>query len=152
VETAFLLLEAARVLGMPHDSETMAIAKGLVDHSLESGWDRENGGFFDAGRKTDTGIEIINRQKAWWGQVEGLNALLLMHSLYPDDPKDYYSLFLQSWEHIDTYLIDKEFGGWYNAALDTHPESMDGDKSHIWKTTYHNARGLVHCIEMLNQL
>ena len=149
VETAFLLLETAHILGWGENEQTHHIAKQLVDHSLASGWDPENGGFFDAGVPSETGIRIVNRHKSWWGQVEGMNALLLMHTLHPEDPRDYYALFLKSWEHIDLYLIDKTYGGWYNAALDTYPENREMAKSHIWKTTYHNARGMVNCIHLL---
>ncbi len=149
VETAFLLLETAHSLGWEEDDKTHQIAKALVDHSLESGWDHEAGGFFDAGKAENDTITIINRNKSWWGLVEGMNALLLTHKLYPDDQQDYYHKFLKSWEHIDTYLIDKKYGGWYNAALDSSPESVLQGKSHIWKTTYHNTRGMVSCINML---
>ena len=149
VETAFLLLETAHALGLEEDEKTHLIAKKLVDHSLESGWDHDAGGFFDAGKEIDGKIEIINRNKSWWTLVEGMNALMLMHTLYPDDPQVYDQKFLEAWEHIDTYLIDKEYGGWYNAALDTSPESAMQGKSHIWKTTYHNTRGMISCIKML---
>jgi mannobiose 2-epimerase len=152
VETAFLLLETAHVLGWGKDEKTHHIAKRLVDHSLASGWDSLAGGFFDAGVAGDDGIRIVNNHKSWWGLVEGMNALLLMHTLYPEDPQDYYSKFLLSWDHIDTYLIDKTYGGWYNNATDTYPETVDQQKSHIWKTTYHNARGMIHCIHMLRSL
>ncbi|MEE9463907.1 MAG: AGE family epimerase/isomerase [Bacteroidales bacterium] len=149
VETAYLLLETAHFLGMGEDEKTHTLAKKLVDHSLESGWDHEAGGFYDAGILMDGKISIFNHHKSWWGQIEGLNALLMMHQLYPEDPNDYYGKFLKSWEHIDTYLIDKEYGGWFNHGLDTNPESMDRPKSHIWKTTYHNTRGMIRCIQML---
>lgn len=149
VETAFLLLETAHVLGWEGDAETHRTAKQLVDHSLKSGWDRVNGGFFDAGRAEGDTIVIINNHKSWWGLVEGMNALLLMHKLHPDDPADYFGKFRKAWEHIDTYLIDKAYGGWYNAALDTYPGNQDQAKSHIWKTTYHNSRGMIQCIQML---
>jgi mannobiose 2-epimerase len=149
VETAYLLLETAHVLGWSEDEKTHRIAKQLVDHSLASGWDPIDGGFFDAGLAEKKGIRIVNNHKSWWGQVEGMNALLLMSTLYPDDPQDYYNKFLKSWEHIDSYLIDKTYGGWYNNATDTWPENVNQNKSHIWKTTYHNARGMVNCIHML---
>ena len=152
VETAFLLLETAHILGWEGEEKTERIAKRLVDHSLESGWDHENGGFFDAGKEVDGEIHIINRGKSWWSEVEGLNALLLMHTLYPDDPADYYGLFVDQWRYIDTYLIDKEHGGWYNAGLDTTPDSKNQRKSHAWKTTYHNTRGMINCIRMLREL
>ena len=149
VETAYLLLETAHFLGLGEDEETHTLAKRLVDHSLESGWDHDAGGFFDAGILRDGRISIFNHHKSWWGEIEGLNALLMMHQLYPEDPTDYFCKFLKSWEHIDTYLIDKEYGGWFNHGLDTDPESVDRPKSHIWKTTYHNTRGMIRCIQML---
>jgi len=149
VETAYLLLETAYVLGRGEDEKTHQIAKRLVDHSLESGWDTVTGGFFDAGKMIEGKITITNDRKSWWGLVEGMNALLMMYQLYPEDPNDYYGKFLKSWEHIDNYLIDKEYGGWYNYALDTHPENKQQRKSHIWKTTYHNTRGMIRCIKML---
>ncbi|MFO7934591.1 MAG: AGE family epimerase/isomerase [Bacteroidales bacterium] len=149
VETAYLLLETAHILGMDEDPVTRRIAKRLVDHSLESGWDTVAGGFFDAGKKMEGEISIINRHKSWWAQAEGLNALLLMHTLYPEDPADYYGLFLEMWEYIDRYLIDHTYGGWYNSGLDTYPGNRTQRKSHAWKTTYHNTRAMIHCIEML---
>ncbi|KPL14474.1 MAG: hypothetical protein AMS26_10570 [Bacteroides sp. SM23_62] len=149
VETAYLLLETAHFLGLCEDEKTHKIAKRLVDHSLESGWDQMAGGFYDAGIISEGKIKIINNHKSWWGQVEGMNALLMMHQLYPEDPNDYYGKFLKSWKHIDTYLIDKEYGGWFNNGLDTYPESKNRPKSHIWKTTYHNTRGMIRCIMML---
>ena len=80
-----------------------------------------------------------------------MNALLMMALLYPDDPNNYYSKFLKSWKYIRTYLIDKEHGGWYNYGLDTFPENAEQQKSHIWKTTYHNTRAMVRCIKMLRE-
>jgi mannobiose 2-epimerase len=149
VETAYLLLETADILGMGDDEQTHVIAKRLMDHSLESGWDAENGGFYDAGKLIDGEIRIINDHKSWWGIVEGLNALLLMHTIYPDDPNDYFGKFKQMWNYIDSYLIDKEHGGWYSSGLDKNPGSKNGLKSHAWKTTYHNARGMINCIRQL---
>jgi len=149
VETAFLLLETAHVLGWGEDKKTHHIAKQLVDHSLTSGWDTIAGGFFDAGVAGEEEIRIVNNHKSWWTLVEGMNALLLMHTLYPEDPQDYYGLFLTSWDHINTYLIDKTYGGWFNNATDTYPENVNQGKSHIWKTSYHNTRGMLNCIRML---
>ncbi len=120
VETAFLLLETAHVLGWGGNEKTHHAAKQLVDHSLASGWDTIAGGFFDAGVAGEKGIRIVNNYK--------------------------------SWEHIDTYLIDKTYGGWYNNATDTYPDNVDQGKSHIWKTSYHNARGMLNCIKMLRSL
>ena len=58
---------------------------------IECHADFVNGGFFDMGRLIDGKIEITNDHKSWWGIIEGFNALLLMHNLYPDDPNNYSS-------------------------------------------------------------
>ena len=49
IETAYLLLEAAETLGIPEDPRTKKVARNLVDHALEFGWDAQNGGFYDHG-------------------------------------------------------------------------------------------------------
>ena len=49
VETAYLLVEAAEALGMPDDARTWQVARRLVDHALDWGWDDEHGGFYDKG-------------------------------------------------------------------------------------------------------
>lgn len=142
VETAYLLLEAAKILGKEDDEEAYKLAKNLVDHSLEHGWDDEKGGFFYIGYKQKDYVLIHDPHKAWWTQAEGLNALHLMHNLHPNDSRDYYGKFLQLWEYIDTYLIDKEYGGWYNYGLDNYPENKTRKKSHNWKASYHNVRAM----------
>ena len=56
----------------------------LVDHALAYGWDESLGGFFDDGT---TFGPPEDQQKEWWVQVEGLNALLLMHEKYGADDR-----------------------------------------------------------------
>ena len=152
IETSFLLYEAAEALHN-HDDRTTKVIKQLTDHTLLNGFDKNNGGVFDKGKYNDQGsMVIIDDGKAWWGEVEGLNSMLLLHSLYPDDEMDYYGYFLKQWDHINTDLIDHEHGGWFNASLDTHPDRKTAPKAHAWKTTYHNARGMVNCINILRKL
>lgn len=152
VETAYLITEAAHALGYENDKVMMRRAKALVDHSLSTGWDREKGGFYYIGYKDDAGNTTIHdNHKAFWVESEGLNAIALMHSLYPNDDMDYFSKLKLQWNYIDNYLIDKEYGGWYNYGLDTYPENRLNKKSHNWKTTYHNVRGMVSSINLLSK-
>ncbi|MFY9154448.1 MAG: AGE family epimerase/isomerase, partial [Prolixibacteraceae bacterium] len=105
VETAYLMLEASEVAGLENDTLTLRKAKQMVDHSLQSGWDKQLGGFYEAGyyfRNQDT-VTIIQDTKNWWAQAEGLNSLLMMSELFPDDPHNYKSVFLKEWEYIKTY-------------------------------------------------
>jgi cellobiose epimerase len=151
IETSFLLLEAAHELGTENDPETQRIAKLLTDHTLDTGWDSEAGGFYNTGYyfPGDDELTIVNDGKTWWAQAEGLNTLLIMADMYPDDPHDYLAKFEQQWEYINEYLIDHEHGGWYNSGLDMDPESVNSRKSQIWKGNYHTLRAMIRVLERL---
>ncbi|WP_067033140.1 AGE family epimerase/isomerase [Allomuricauda sp. CP2A] len=153
VETAFLMLEASHVLGGWQFDETLVKGKKMVDHSLKTGWDKDLGGFYDGGyyfKGVDT-MSIVNHHKNWWTQAEGLNSLLLMDSYFPNDSLDYRAHFDKLWEYTNTYLMDKEHGGWYAWGQDTRPETKNDNKGHIWKSAYHNYRALATCKETLEK-
>jgi mannobiose 2-epimerase len=153
VETAYLLLEASHVLGWENDTTTMRVTKRMMDHALMNGWDDRDGGFFDEGYyfKDSAGITITYDTKNWWAQAEGLNALLMMADLYPDDPMDYYGKFEKLWRYVDTNLIDHENGDWFAGGIDKQPELKTALKGHIWKAVYHHYRSLTNCIDRLNR-
>lgn len=150
METAYLMLEASHVLGLSSDVKTLTIAKKMVDHALANGWDDENGGFYYQGyyfNHSDS-ISIINEEKEWWVQDEGLNALMLMAKLFPEEKK-YYVAFKKQWEYIKKFLIDHEYGGWYMDGLDKSPGKQQAPKAYDWKANYHDVRALMNCIKML---
>lgn len=150
-ETAFLMLEASYKLGLKNDYTTLNKAKKMMDHAIEYGWDKTNGGFFDEGYYFEENgkCEIIKDTKVWWAQAEGLNALLLFSKIFPEEKK-YYQLFLKQWEYIKKYLIDYEHGDWYWGSLEKEPFYVKEPKSTIWKCTYHTGRALMNCIKMLD--
>jgi len=151
VETAYLMLEASHVLGIKKDERTMAIAKKMVDHALQNGWDNNAGGFYDEGYyfKDSTHITIIKDSKNWWAQAEGLNSLLMMADYFPADTRQYFAKFTLLWHYVQTYLIDHEHGDWYSGGLDKEPGQKTGTKGNIWKGTYHVLRSLVNCRQRL---
>ena len=151
VETAYLMIEASHILGFTNDTTTQRIAKKMVDHALRNGWDNTVGGFYDEGYyfKNKGGISIIRDTKNWWAQAEGLNTLLLMSNLYPDDEMRYFSKFETLWKYTDTYLIDHENGDWFAGGLDKQPEMKTALKGQIWKAFYHQYRSLANCIDRL---
>jgi len=153
VETAYLMMEASHILGLKNDTTTRQITKKMVDHALLKGWDNTIGGFYDEGYyfKGDNDITITHDTKNWWAQAEGLNALLLMADLYPDDAMNYFQKFERLWKYCDTYLIDHQYGDWYAGGLDKQPEMKTALKGHIWKATYHQYRSLENCIERLEK-
>lgn len=151
VETAFLMLEASHVLGLENDIQTHTVSKRMVDHALQNGWDGDVGGFYDEGYyfKGEDSIRIIRDTKNWWAQAEGLNTLLMMADMYPDDPLNYYEKFEKLWQYADTYLIDHEHGDWFSGGIDKQPRYKTASKGNIWKGIYHHYRGLTHCMDRL---
>lgn len=150
-ETAFLMLETSHILGIENDVKTLATAKRMVDHAIENGFDNEVGGFYDGGYyfTEDGPCQIIKSTKNWWAQAEGLNVLLIMSKIFPNEEK-YFNTFLKQWEYVDKYILDHENGDWFEGGLDKEPNFKFGPKSHIWKCTYHTGRALMNCIKMLS--
>jgi len=151
VETAYLMLEASHALGLKNDTATINAGKRMVDHALKNGWDHSIGGFYNEGYyfKNRDSITIIFDSKNWWAQAEGLNTLLLMADRFPNDPMRYYDKFKQLWSYVQTYMIDRVYGDWYEEGLDKEPQRKTALKGHIWKATYHNFRALDNCIKAL---
>jgi mannobiose 2-epimerase len=152
VETAYLMLEASHLLGLKNDTATARIAKKMVDHALNNGWDNAVGGFYDEGYyfKDKPGITIIADTKNWWAQAEGLNTLLMMSDLYPNSPQKYEEHFYKLWDYVQTYLIDHQHGDWYQGGIDKQPNYKLALKGQIWKGTYHNLRSFINCTNRLN--
>jgi cellobiose epimerase len=151
VETAYLMLEASEVLGMKNDTTTLRIAKKMVDHALQNGWDNEHGGFFDGGYylSGEKKAVIVRNTKEWWSQVEALNSFLMMSDLFPNDEQQYYKKFCIQWNYCKKYLIDQEHGGWYFGGIDIVPDIKYAPKGSIWKCNYHTSRALFNCINRL---
>jgi mannobiose 2-epimerase len=148
VETAYLMIEAAEALGHAHDAKTERMARLLVDHALQYGWDETYGGFYregtSIGRAEDTA-------KEWWIQVEGLNTLLLMHERYGAQTDTYFKAFQQQWQFIRDRQTDAEFRGLYGVVTrDGTP--TDHSKAQIWKAAYHDGRALLNVTERLHRL
>jgi mannobiose 2-epimerase len=150
VETAYLLVESAVALGMPDDSRTWQMARRLVDHALDWGWDDQYGGFYDkgdvfAGRAYDT-------TKVWWTQAEGLNALLLMHRRFGKETDRYWKAFLKQWAFIEAHQLDPERGGWYGETTRDGQTIGAGSKATQWKANYHTSRALMNVATMLGAM
>jgi len=148
VEAAYLLLETEDVLGHGHDPKTVRMAKMLVDHALAYGWDENLGGFYRAGT---THGQTEDRLKEWWVQVEGLNALLLMHDRYGQQTDVYFKAFQRQWQFIKENQLDPEYRGLYElVGPDGKPVSHN--KGRIWKEAYHEGRAMMNVTARLHKL
>jgi mannobiose 2-epimerase len=141
VEAGYLLVEAAAALGHPRDERTWGIARKLVDHALDHGWDKAHGGFYDSGPLEKP---ATNTQKIWWVQAEGLNALLLMHEKYGGETDRYWKAYERQWEFIKTKQVDARHGGWYSSVRADGTATPGRVKSDRWTECYHQGRALLN--------
>jgi cellobiose epimerase len=150
VETAYLLVEAAAALAQADDPQTWKVARLLVDHALDWGWDDEYGGFYDKGESF--GGDAFDLKKVWWTQAEGLNALLLMHEKFRAATDRYKNAFLKQWSFIEKHLIDPVHGGWFAETAREGKLLGDGAKASQWKANYHTSRALMNVATMLERI
>ena len=148
IETAFLMTEAADVLGKPDDPKTWRTARMIVDHALAFGFDDQYGGFYDKGSALETAYD---RKKTWWVQFEGLNALLTMHERYGRQTPKYWEAFLKTWNFITEKMADHEFGGFY-MEVDRDGTVKSHAKASPWKAAYHDGRALLTTADRLRTL
>jgi mannobiose 2-epimerase len=148
VETAYLMLETDAVLHHKASEKTARMARMLVDHALAYGWDHQNGGFF---REGTTFGKPEDTMKEWWVQMEGLNALLLMHERYGKNDSIYFQRFLEQWNFIRNHTIDAGHHGDFNLTqADGTP--VTEDKGSIWKAAYHDGRAFWNVSARLRRL
>ena len=148
IETAYLLLDAAKSLYGEPDEKTLQVAKRLVDHTLAYGFEKDYYGIFDRGYQFagQEEVEIVNRQKTWWSQAEAWHALVLFSTLFPEETI-YQEAGEKMWSYIQKEMIDPEHNGWYNNGLDEDPDNKTARKAHQWKGAYHNGRALIQVLE-----
>lgn len=149
---ANILAASAVALGLGGDPKTAQVVKSVVDHLLQFAWDASKGGFYFAGSTfgpTYVGeARIFIKKKFWWAQAEGLEALLTMALLYPNDEMDYLHRFTTLWSYICKNMIDWRRGGWYQVGRDTF-ELRRRPKATMWKDASHETHAMLECSRLL---
>ncbi len=138
IEAAWLLLEAAEVLGDPELFQKVkavvihigraAVEGVLPDDSLA--YERNNGHW--------------DRERHWWVQAEAVVGFSYLGRLLDD--WSYTEKAENIWSYIKSNLIDKERGEWYWSRLENGKVNHKEDKAGFWKCPYLNGR---MCLEMI---
>jgi len=152
VEAGFLMVEATDALGRD-DPRVWTVARHLVDHALQYGWDNQLGGLYDAGTMNSQGVVTggLRTEKIWWVEAEHLNALLLQHEHVGKETGKYWHAFVKQWEWITRYQIDRTYGGWWaTVRADGTPASRV--KADMWTECYHQGRAMLSVSERLRKL
>lgn len=148
IETAYLLLDAAEALGTANDAKTQRMARQLVDHCMQTGWDETYGGVYQEGPLLGKPDALA---KDWWVQFEALNALLLMHQKYGQETDQYFKAFQRQWQFIENYQFDHEHPGVIE-SVQRDGVPLTQDKGRVWKAAYHDGRALLNVTDRLKTL
>ena len=139
LETGWMLLEAARALGMPDDPKLAGAARTIILNSASAGYDAAKGGYFEEGPPGGAPTKL---EKGWWGQAEALLGLWRGYELTGD--RAMLDRLDGTLRFIETTLADPVDGEWFWSV---QPDGSFGEKGDIkgsaWKASYHTLRALV---------
>lgn len=146
IEASWLLWDAAEAIGSPVLSAwtkkaTLALADAVLDHGV----DPDGSVLYNS-----TPDEILEPEKHWWPQAEGVVGWLNAYEL--TGKARYRDAALAAWAFIEDHVIDREHGEWFSVLsragepLPDHPASR---KMGPWKCPYHNARA---CLEVMRRV
>jgi mannobiose 2-epimerase len=153
IHTGNHLMEASVCLGLESDERTRGVYKSIMDTVLRFGWDSKNGGIYFGGSTygpvytADTMLMLP--QIVWWGQAEGMRALVRLWRRFPADEHDYLARFRELWSYVQRHLVDARYGGWYREGVDSDPEARTRPKASEWSDASHEVSSLLECIETL---
>jgi mannobiose 2-epimerase len=138
LETAWLLVEAVRVLGRPVDPRLRAAALAIAEHSASRGFDPARGGYFESGVPEGAATDL---DKIWWVQFEALSGLWWTYELGGD------AVALDRLEQTVRWLEvteDVPSGEWFASTNPDGSATGGADyKGDEWKESYHEIRALV---------
>lgn len=137
LETAWLLLEAARVMGRSSDAELGAAALAIAEHSASRGFDVARGGYFETGVPGGAATDL---DKVWWVQFEALAGLWWAYALSADAL--HLDRLEQTLEWIET-TEDAPTGEWFTRSNPDGSAAGSDYKGDEYKESYHPVRALV---------
>ena len=143
IEAAWLLTEAAQVLGDPAllariRAEAVKIAEAVYVQAI----DTDGGLLYEAGPNG-----ITQDHKEWWPQAEAVVGFLDAYEISGDER--WLRTAEGLWDFIEANLVDRKNGEWYRAVTRDRKQFPNGEKASFWKCPYHNGRA---CLEVYDRL
>jgi len=143
-ELAWLLHRATEDCPAERDA-ALPIVRGLLDHAVEHGVDREHGGLFRDG--TARGGPVV-REKEFWQNAEALVGFLAGYELF-GDPRQ-LEAFLNLWNFARGHFV-APCGEW-RVLLDRQGTPLDDAVGNDWKVSYHTGRAMLECDVRLRRI
>ncbi len=132
LKTTWILL---RLYQLTEDERYFGYAQKLAAKLLETGWDKQYGGWYFSKRSHSPAQTASEKQKCWWTQTEGNFMLLNLYNLTGNQSYlDYYKKNTLFW---DKYLIDHQSKEVF-AYTAQNGAPQNGLKGDLYKSAYHS--------------
>ena len=142
IETSWLLMEAAKVLGDPALRERVRAASlRIADAMLAEGMDYD-GGIFNHGGPSG----VVDTDKDWWPQAEAIVGFV--NAFTETGRDDYLQAAWAAWQFAQRCLLDHEHGEWHWGVSRDGSVRPGHEKVGPWKGPYHNGRA---CLEVITR-
>lgn len=143
IETSWLMVEAAEVLGDPERLEAAErLALPMAQAVYDEGRDPDGAIVYEAGPHG-----ITHSEKEWWPQAEAAVGFLNAYQI--SGQPHFLEAALKSWDFIEQYLVDRTHGEWFRNVSRDLQVGKDQAKVSFWKCPYHNGRA---CLELSARL
>ncbi len=141
IESVWLVADGCAAVGLPVAlvADWVRVACAVT---LRWGWDRAGGGVYFAGPLDGPPWD---RRKVEWVQGEVAAGALFAYRLTGDP--ELAELYLSTLDWISRRQLDEAGGEWH--AVIEEDGRVSGDKAGLWKSPYHNGRGMLMCLDLL---
>ncbi len=143
IEAAWLLLEAAEVLGDAALIEQFQQVASQMALAAATGLQPDGSLVHELNRATNH----YDTHREWWVSAEAMVGFLNAWQLTSEP--EFYDQARASWDFIQNHLLDKAGGEWRWGVFEDYSPMGDEDKIGHWKCPYHNARA---CMEVVRRL
>lgn len=143
IETAWLLLETARILDDTSlISRTEEISVKIAESVMRTGMDDTGGLVYERNKE-----QITNYNKEWWCQVEALVGFMNAWAVSRDEK--FAEMVVQIWRFIDRFFIDRVNGEWHFRIDHQGKPYESEDKAGFWKCPYHTVRAALELMQRI---
>ena len=135
IETAWLLIEAAKVVGDEKLlQKTKNIAVLIADTFIKEGIDIDGGVL----NEYNPVSKKLDGDKHWWPQAEALVGLCYAYDFTKDEK--YLETATRVLTFIEKHIIDNKNGEWFWRVNQNQKVNTSDCKMGMWKAPYHNSR------------
>ncbi len=143
IEGSWLLWEALEALNNDNlKAKYKNSVLQIVEVSARESIDTDGGQFYEG-----NSIGLTDTDKHWWPQAETVIGFINAFQITGNEK--YLDWAINTWNFIDSYIIDKENGEWHWRVDKNRKPYTNEVKAGFWKCPYHNSRA---CFEIINRL